>query len=148
MTSGRKELYLDAVERLIRRWRRGPALLIGDTNCGRPGIDEESPVFTPRIDAWFDTLHRRGWTDAFRHLHGDTRVYTWYSPNRGNGFRLDQAFVNRHLLPSLRQVGYEWGQPQAEDSEACPNRSLLSDHAALIVDFDERNQSGLVVGPR
>jgi exodeoxyribonuclease-3 len=132
--SGRKELYLGAVERLIRGWRRGPAVLIGDTNSGRPEIDEESPVFGPRYTAWFDEFDRRGWVDAFRHLHGGARVYTWYSPNRGNGFRLDQAFVSRHLLPHLRDAGYVWGQP----SNALPelNRAVLSDHAALLVDFD------------
>ena len=132
--SGRKLPYLGAVERLVRSWRRGPGLLIGDTNSGRPGIDEESPVFGPRSAAWFDELDRRGWADAFRHLHGDTRVYTWYSPNAGNGFRLDQAFVNRHLLPRLRQARYEWGQSLESVDPAA--RTTLSDHAALLLDFD------------
>ena len=134
MTSGRKESYLSSVERLVRGWRRGPALLIGDTNSGRPEIDEESSVFGPRYTAWFDQFDKRGWADAYRHLHGDTRVYTWYSPNRGNGFRLDQAFVNRHLVPHLRHAGYVWGQPP--DAIAGTNRTLLSDHAALLLDFD------------
>jgi exonuclease III len=132
--SGRKELYLSAIERLIRGWRRGPALLIGDTNSGRPEIDEQSPVFGPRMTAWFDELDARGWADAFRYLHGDARVYTWYSPNGGNGFRLDQGFVNCHLLPRLRQAGYVWGQPSGVP--VAENRTLLSDHAALLLDFD------------
>ncbi|HET7034675.1 MAG TPA: endonuclease/exonuclease/phosphatase family protein [Thermomicrobiaceae bacterium] len=132
--SGRKLPYLGAVERLARGWRRGAGLLIGDTNSGRPGIDEQSPVFGPRTAAWFDELDKTGWADAFRHLHGDTRVYTWYSPNAGNGFRLDQAFVNRHLLPHLRQAGYQWGQPA--DTATPAGRATLSDHAALLLDFD------------
>lgn len=132
--SGRKTAYLDAVQRLTHHWRRGPALFIGDTNSGRPDIDEESPVFGPNMTTWFDAMDRRGWADAFRHLHGDTRVYTWYSPNRGNGFRLDQAFINRQLLPRLRQAGYEWGQPV--DVAVPSPRASLSDHAALLVDFD------------
>jgi exodeoxyribonuclease III len=132
--SGRKERYLGDVERLIRGWRRGPGLLIGDTNSGRPEIDEQSPVFGPRYTVWFDELDKRGWADAFRHLHGGARVYTWYSPNRGNGFRLDQAFVNRHLLPHLRHAGYVWGQPPNLLPEE--NRAALSDHAALLLDFD------------
>jgi exodeoxyribonuclease-3 len=134
MASGHKEPYLCAVERLIRGWRRGPGLLIGDTNAGRPGIDEQSSVFGPRMTAWFDEFDKHGWADAFRHLHGDARVYTWYSPNRGNGFRLDQAFVSRHLLPRLRQAGYEWGQPRDTGIEV--HRAILSDHAALLLDFD------------
>jgi exonuclease III len=144
--TGRKAGYLDAVERIVRGWRRGPALLIGDTNSGRPEIDEESPVFGPRYTTWFDHFGTCGWADAFRHLHGDSRVFTWYSPNRGNGFRLDQAFVNRHLLPCLRQVGYEWGQPPNALPET--NRTFLSDHAALILDFAELDQPALGVRSR
>lgn len=131
--TGRKEPYLGAIERLARGWRWGPGLLIGDTNSGRPGIDEESPVFGPRYDAWFDALHAHGWADAFRHLHGDRRVYTWYSPNAGNGFRLDQAFVNRRLLPHLWDARYVWGRPL--DGAIELRRESLSDHAALLVDF-------------
>lgn len=133
-TSGHKEAYYRAVEALVRRWRSGPGLLIGDTNSGRPGIDEQSPVFGPRTAAWFDCLERHGWADAFRQLHGDARAYTWYSPNRGNGFRLDQAFVNRRLLPRLRGASYEWGQPVA--AIAPLRREALSDHAALLLDFE------------
>jgi exodeoxyribonuclease-3 len=132
VASGYKHAFLEAIEALTRRWRRGPALLVGDTNSGRPSIDEESPVFGPRTEAWFRTLHRRGWVDAFRHVHGDARVYTWYSPNRGNGFRLDQAFVNRLLLPRLRDARYVWGQP----CTGAARRDALSDHAALLLDLD------------
>jgi exonuclease III len=139
METGRKLPYLGAVEHLIRGWRRGPGLLIGDTNSGRPGIDEQSPVFGPRIAAWIDELDKHGWADTFRHLHGDAREYTWYSPNAGNGFRLDQAFVNRHLLPRLGQVRYEWGRPL--DTLIQANRTALSDHAALILDFDMQKGS-------
>lgn len=134
-SDGRKVAYWSAIERLVRGWRRGPGLLIGDTNSGRPIIDEESPVFGPRYDAWFDSLQRRGWMDAFRHLHGDERVYTWYSPNGGNGFRLDQAFINRRLLPRLQHACYEWGTHAA--TALPPNRTRLSDHAALLLDLDD-----------
>ncbi|HLI51977.1 MAG TPA: endonuclease/exonuclease/phosphatase family protein [Thermomicrobiaceae bacterium] len=134
-SDGRKVAYWSAIERLVRGWRRGPGLLIGDTNSGRPIIDEESPVFGPRYDVWFDSLHRSGWVDAFRHLHGDERVYTWYSPNAGNGFRLDQAFINRRLLPRLQHAGYEWGT--TGDPTISASRTILSDHAALLLDIDD-----------
>lgn len=132
--TGRKDAFLDAVERIARGWRRGPGVLIGDTNSGRPNLDEQSPVFGPRYDAWFDVLEKHGWADAFRHLYGDERAYTWYSPNAGNGFRLDQAFVNRGLLPTLQNARYEWGQPTAGSNGT--HRAILSDHAALLLDFD------------
>lgn len=129
--SGRKYVYHDAVHDVVRLWRGGPAMLIGDTNSGRIGIDEEVPVFGPREDRWMAALERRGWRDAFRHLRGDERAYTWYSPNGRNGFRLDEAFVNRQLLPRLLDTRYEWALRERD-----PRRDALSDHAAQIVDLE------------
>ncbi|MCH8025232.1 MAG: endonuclease/exonuclease/phosphatase family protein [Chloroflexi bacterium] len=128
--TGRKYPYLDAVLALARRWRGGPALLAGDTNCGRIGIDEESPAINKREDTWMADLVASGWSDAFRDVHGDKRAYTWYSPNAGNGFRLDQAFVNSTLRSQLVAAQYEWGRSKPDD-----RRDALSDHAALIVEL-------------
>jgi len=121
--SGRKWPFLDAVLDVAERWRDGPALFVGDTNSGRPGIDEESPAFNAREGAWIDGLERAGWRDAFRHLRGAARAYTWYSPNGRNGFRIDQAFVNPQLLPRLARARHVWG------------RDRCSDHAALLIDL-------------
>ena len=121
--TGRKWPFLDAVLRVAEGWRDGPALLLGDTNSGCPGIDEEVPAFNAREGAWMEGLARAGWSDAFRHLRGRARAYTWYSPNGGNGFRIDQAFVNPELLPSLTRARHDWGHARP------------SDHAALLVDL-------------
>lgn len=129
--SGRKYVYHDSVLDVVHRWRGGPAMLLGDTNSGRIGLDEEVSVFGPREDRWMAALERRGWRDAFRYLHGEERAYTWYSPNGRNGFRLDEAFVNRRLLPRLIDTRYEWA---LRDSD--PRRDALSDHAAQIVDLE------------
>lgn len=129
--SGLKYPFLDGLLRFVRGRRSGPALLVGDTNSGRPGIDEEAPAFTEREDAWLTAMAGAGWPDAFRLLHRQQRAYTWYSPNGRNGFRLDEAFVNRALLPRLVDVRYRWGRTNAEDP-----RESLSDHAALIVDLE------------
>jgi len=128
--TGRKWSYMEAVAGLAEGWRAGPAMLIGDTNSGRPGLDEENPVFGPRYAAWFDHMEGAGWKDAFRHLHGERPEYTWYSPNGGNGFRLDQGFVNWGLLPRLAAVRHAWGGEGKR-------RDALSDHAALIVELRE-----------
>ena len=72
-----------------------------------------------------------GWHEAFRYLHGEVPVDPWYSPSRGNGFRLDGAFVNQGLIRRLVEARYEWGQADTADSR----RDVLSDHAALILDF-------------
>ncbi|PYO45645.1 MAG: hypothetical protein DMD84_28135 [Candidatus Rokuibacteriota bacterium] len=130
--SGRKYPFLDAVLGCARRWRLGPALLIGDTNSGRRGMDEEVPAFNAREEGWIDALAACGWADAFRHLRTDTRAYTWYSPNGRNGFRIDQAFVNAPLLTRLKDAAYVWGGAATRG-----RRDRLSDHAALLVDLAE-----------
>jgi exonuclease III len=127
--TGRKDLFYAAVLAVLGRWRRGPTVLLGDTNSGRSGLDEETPVFGRREEAWLSGLEQSGWHDAFRLLRGPERAYTWYSPNGGNGFRLDQAFVNPQLRPRLRDVRYDWGRRVGR-----PGRQL-SDHAALLVDL-------------
>jgi exonuclease III len=129
--SGRKWPFLDAVLRLARRWRGGPALLVGDTNSGVPGIDEESAAFNAREGGWIEAMERAGWRDAFRHRRGAARAYTWYSPNGGNGFRIDQAFVNPEMLPRLTGVRHDWGRAGRLGGRAAG----LSDHAAVVVDF-------------
>ena len=127
--SGRKDVFYADILTLLGGWRRGPLLLLGDTNSGRRRIDEETPVFGPKEEAWLDALEHLGWLDAFRLARGRARAYTWYSPNRGNGFRIDQAFVNHALRPRLRDVRYDWGRP------AGSRLNGLSDHAALLLDL-------------
>jgi exonuclease III len=128
--TGRKYVFHDAVLACARRWRLGPALFVGDTNSGRRGIDEETAAFSVREEGWIDGLARCGWADAFRLRRGRTRVYTWYSPNGRNGFRIDQAFVNQALAPHVRDARYVWG------GRARGRREVLSDHAALLLDLD------------
>jgi exonuclease III len=128
--SGRKYPFLDAVLTCARRWRLGPALLVGDTNSGRRGLDEQVSVFSSREEGWIDALDGCGWHDGFRHLHASARTYTWYSPNGRNGFRIDQAFVNAPLLTHLERIAYRWGGTRRDG-----RRDLLSDHAALLVDL-------------
>jgi exodeoxyribonuclease-3 len=130
--SGRKYPYLDAVLACANGWPHGPALLVGDTNSGRRGVDEEVPAFNAYEDGWIDRLGACGWTDAFRHLYPDTRAYTWYSPNGRHGFRIDQAFLNPPLLARLKNAAYVWGGASRRR-----RRTLLSDHAALLVDLAE-----------
>ena len=132
--TGRKLPFLDAVLGVAHRWRRGPALLLGDTNSGLIDLDEEAPAFDVQEDGWIRGLEAAGWADAFRRFKRDERAYTWYSPNGGNGFRIDQAFVNRALQPRLRSAWHEWGA--APGGRRRPRRDGLSDHAALLLDLD------------
>jgi exodeoxyribonuclease III len=129
--TGRKYPFLDAVLGLARRWQRGPALFLGDTNSGCRGIDEETVAFNAREDGWIASLALAGWADGFRRLHGQARVYSWHAPNGGNGFRIDQAFLNPALCARLRAARYVWGTRRGDR-----RRPAVSDHAALLVELD------------
>jgi exonuclease III len=125
-STGRKYTYHDAVVATASRWTQQPAMLVGDTNSGWPGLDEEVPCFGPREASFLRSIEAAGWTDAFRELHPRARAYTWYSPNGRNGFRLDQAFLSPGLMPRLRRATHIWGNGRA---------SGISDHAALLMDL-------------
>ena len=94
----------------------------------RPKLDEEVPCFGPREEAFLRSIETLGWADAFRRLHRRARAYSWYSPNGGNGFRLDQAFLSPGLLHRLWRASYAWGGGRVAG---------LSDHAAFLVDLSE-----------
>ena len=125
--SGRKYQYLTSTLNLARHWGLRRAILIGDTNSGIPGIDEESPAFNQTEGGWMRGLEKLGWRDAFRHHVGRRRAFTWYSPNGDNGFRLDQAFLSPGIAPELQRATHRWGGGS--------RRSGVSDHAAVIVDL-------------
>ena len=125
--TGRKDAYLKSVVDVAARWKRRDALILGDTNSGRPHLDEENAVFDARYTAWFDSLERLEWADTFRHIYGDKREFTWYSPNKGNGFRLDQVFMSPSMRKRVRHFEHRWvGEGR---------RDAVSDHAAMIVEF-------------
>ena len=117
---------------VMRRWKRVPAIFAGDTNSGRKGEDEETSVFNNKTTAWFDQIKEAGWRDAYRLVHGSKREFTWYSPGHDNGFRLDQAFVSPQLIDRVTDVRHLW----VADRDHIQRRDAVSDHAALIVEFD------------
>jgi len=124
--------FLASLLKMAKRWNRGPGLLMGATNCGKRGLDEEKPQ-GPRFQRehdWIAGMEQRGFADTFRHLHGDRREYTWYS-HRNNGFRLDHAFCSPQLVPAVIGLRHAWGR----DPEQPDRRDALSDHAALLIDL-------------
>jgi exonuclease III len=129
--TGYKYQYLKAVLEIMRNWQLGPAFFLGDTNSGKSYIDDVTGIFWKREHEWMEAIEALDWVDAFRHMHGDERVYTWYS-HKNNGFRLDQAFLNPEMMPALQMIGYEWGSSLQEPVR----RDELSDHAAIILDLD------------
>ncbi len=100
-----------------------PCVLIGDFNTGKHFIDEVGATFVG--PEYLGRLEELAYADAWRRLHPEAREYTWFS-HRGNGFRLDYAFLSPALAPRLRRACHS----QQEREER------VSDQAALLVEID------------
>ena len=110
-----------------RSWSGGPCVILGDTNTGKPDIDEEAKYFNKREGSWMDAMNDVQWVDAWRHLNGEKRVYSWRERRKGNGFRIDQGFVSPDAHHLLESVDYHWFNQ--------PDGAAPSDHAALVLNF-------------
>lgn len=97
-------------------------VILGDFNTGL-AIDGEGEAMSHMND--FQRLLDLGWVDAWRHIHGDRREYTWYSPNKGNGFRLDYCFVAPPLACLIKDAWFNH-DVRAEGT---------SDHSLLTVEL-------------
>jgi exonuclease III len=126
--TGRKYPFLDAVVQWAARpQNRATGIILGDTNSGLRGIDEESPAFNLIEETWFTRLAEAHWHDLYRRQNGARRAYTWYSPNGDNGFRLDQLFACESLSSRFEAMRYRWAGGS--------RRSGVSDHAAIIAEL-------------
>lgn len=117
-----KTPYWEAVVDAAEARASMPALFIGDFNTGKHRIDEAKATFTSA--AFMDRMEDAGFIDAWRWRHPEVREFTWTSP-RGNGFRLDHAFVSPSLAARIAEIRYS----HAERLDG------VSDHSALVVDI-------------
>ena len=98
------------------------ALAIGDFNTCRPYLDEAGA-----IDAtahFMDLIEAIGFCDLWRRRNPERREFSWYS-TRGNGFRIDHAFLSAPLAARAGDVRYSHDERQAG----------LSDHSPLVIDL-------------
>ena len=126
---GRLEYY-DALLNVAETWEFGPGVVIGDTNTGITGHDEETEDSEQYKDRFMYPFEALGWRDMFRAFHPDVNAPTWYSPSN-KGRRLDQAFVNDELRAHVRSCDYDWG--------SVGERGKVSDHAAILLDIRQPN---------
>jgi exonuclease III len=99
------------------------ALAIGDFNTCRAYVDEPGA-----IDAtahFMDKVEAIGFCDLWRRRHPEGREFSWYS-TRGNGFRIDHAFLSAALAAQAGAVRYSHAERLAG----------LSDHSPLILDLE------------
>jgi exodeoxyribonuclease III len=101
----------------------GEALAIGDFNTCRPYLDEAGA--TDRTAHYLDKIEGIGFCDLWRRRYPTGREYSWFS-TRGNGFRIDHAFLSPGLAEAAGPVRYSHEERLAG----------LSDHSPLIVELD------------
>lgn len=99
-----------------------PTLLIGDFNTGRHRIDEEGKTFVAAD--YFERLGAAGWIDTWRRANPYRREFSWYS-RKGNGFRVDHAFVSVPLFPRVRGIAYAHSA----------RKNNISDHSMLAIEI-------------
>lgn len=123
--------YWEAIIRAASAHNR-PDLFIGDFNTGTNDLDKDprgSPFIAPE---YMDRMTAVGFVDLWRARYPASREYTWFSPQGGNGFRLDHVFgttaLHRHTLKSRY--------------DHAPRLSGASDHSAIMVDFRTAGAQG------
>jgi exodeoxyribonuclease-3 len=95
-----------------------PAVLAGDLNVVPTDYDIYNPgwwrgdaVMQPQSREAYRRLLKQGWTDAVRHLHPKSRMYSFWTTEaayiRGQGFRLDFLLLNAAASPRLREAGVD-----------------------------------------
>ncbi len=102
-------------------------LAIGDFNTCRAFVDEPGA-----IDAtahFMDSVEAIGFRDLWRQRYPEGREYSWYS-HRGNGFRVDHAFLSPGLAARAGAVRYSHEERLAR----------LSDHSVLLLDLPKHRR--------
>ena len=107
-----------------------PIVVCGDFNTAhtpidlaRPKANKDTSGFLPIEREWLDTFVQAGYTDTFRHVHGDiTDKYSWWSyrfnARKNNvGWRIDYFFVSDELKPAIKDA---WIEDHVKGSDHCP----------------------------
>lgn len=116
------------------RQERPNLLIVGDYNIAHteqdihdPKGNKNSSGFLPEERAWMDKWFASGFTDAFRALNPDTKLYSWWSHRfnaRANnkGWRIDYQSASGNLVDRLAHA------TQINDA-------VHSDHCPVLVDL-------------
>jgi exodeoxyribonuclease III len=106
------------------RHSNGPYAVMGDWNTGDVPLDKEDAGSPFSCTPEYRRMKNLGYEEAWRAIHGERREYTWIS-NRGNGFRIDHAFLSPPARQRLVDARYSHEERLAK----------ISDHSIMIVDL-------------
>ncbi len=102
-----------------------PDLFIGDFNTGTNDLDKD-PKGTAYVGPeYMARMTDVGFVDLWRTRHPALREYSWFSPQKKNGFRLDHVFGTPAINGRVTDCRYEHE----------PRKSNASDHSALVVEI-------------
>jgi exodeoxyribonuclease-3 len=114
--------YWEALIAALSFESTGLALAIGDFNTCRAYVDEAGAIDSAAH--YMDKIERIGFCDLWRRRYPEGREYSWFS-TRGNGFRIDHAFLSDDLAARAGAIGYS--HQERIDG--------LSDHSPLILEL-------------
>lgn len=114
--------YWEAVVASLATRLDSHALAIGDFNTCRAYVDEPGAI--DKCAYFMDRVADLGFCDLWRHHYPDGREFSWYS-HRGNGFRIDHAFLSPMLAKRAKAIRYSHDE----------RLGGLSDHSPLILDL-------------
>jgi exodeoxyribonuclease III len=114
--------YWEALIAALAVHQGGAALAIGDFNTCRAYVDEPGAI--DRTAHFLDKIEAIGFCDLWRRRNPDAREFSWYS-HRGNGFRIDHAFLSPALAARAGSIRYSHAERLAG----------LSDHSPLLLDL-------------
>ena len=139
-----KLAWLDALaEHLAERHDpRRPVVLCGDFNICPTALDSWNEARLGGAVFHTDDERRRfrrllawGFHDLFRHLHPETRAYSWWDYrggafHRGQGLRIDLLLGTTPVVERLRSVEIDRDYRKKKDG------MTASDHAPVIADLE------------
>lgn len=94
-----------------------------EIDLARPKSNHKTSGFLPVEREELDRWLRSGWTDTFRHVHGDVEgAYTWWAQRgscreRNVGWRIDYVLASPGALARLRDA---FILPEVMGSDHCP----------------------------
>jgi exodeoxyribonuclease III len=114
--------YWEALITALSVANGGLALAVGDFNTCRPYLDEAGAI--DKTAHYMDRIAELGFCDLWRQRHPTLREYSWFS-TKGNGFRIDHAFLSDGLAERAGSIRYSHEERLAG----------ISDHSPLILDL-------------
>jgi exonuclease III len=115
--------YWEALIAALEPESSGHSLAIGDFNTCRPYLDEAGAI--DPTASYMDRIERIGFCDLWRRRYPAGREFSWFS-TRGNGFRIDHAFLSYGLVARAGTISYSHEERIAG----------LSDHSPLILELE------------